>query len=31
MIQWKHEGDEHWTNLISISELMNVALAGVSF
>lgn len=31
MIQWKHEGDEHWTNLISISELMNIALAGVSF
>lgn len=29
-IQWKYEGDEHWTNLISISELMNLALAGVS-
>ena len=31
MIQWKHEGDEEWTNLISISELMNLTLAGVSF
>ena len=30
-IQWKYEGDEYWTNLISISELMNLALAGVSF
>ena len=29
-IQWKYEGDEYWTNLISISELMNLALAGVS-
>lgn len=31
MIQWKHEGDQEWTNLISISELMNLTLAGVSF
>ena len=31
MIQWKHEGDEHWTNLISISELMNLALCGICF
>lgn len=31
VIQWKHEGDEYWTNLISISELMNLTLAGVSF
>ena len=30
-IQWKREGNEHWTNLMSISELMNIALAGVSF
>lgn len=30
-IQWKYEGDEYWNNLISISELMNLALAGVSF
>lgn len=30
-IQWKYEGDAEWTNLISISELMNLALAGVSF
>lgn len=30
MIQWKHEGDANWTNLISIAELMNLALAGVS-
>ena len=29
-IQWKYEGDEYWTNLMSISELMNLALAGVS-
>ena len=29
-IQWKYEGDPHWTNLISISELMNLTLAGVS-
>lgn len=29
-IQWKYEGDAHWTNLISISELMNLTLAGVS-
>ena len=29
-IQWKYEGQEEWTNLISISELMNLALAGVS-
>lgn len=29
-IQWKYEGDEYWTNLISISELMNLTLAGVS-
>ena len=29
-IQWKYEGDPYWTNLISISELMNLALAGVS-
>lgn len=29
-IQWKYEGDEHWNNLISISELMNLTLAGVS-
>lgn len=28
-IQWKYEGDEYWNNLISISELMNLALAGV--
>ena len=27
-IQWKYEGDEYWNNLISISELMNLALAG---
>ena len=30
-IQWKREGNEEWTNLMSISELMNIALAGVSF
>lgn len=30
-IQWKREGAEEWTNLMSISELMNLALAGVSF
>ena len=30
-IQWKKEGQEEWTNLMSISELMNIALAGVSF
>lgn len=30
-IQWKYEGEEEWRNLISISELMNLALAGVSF
>ncbi len=30
-IQWKHEGDEDWTNLISIAELMNLTLVGVSF
>ena len=30
-IQWKYEGDEHWTNLISISELMNLALCGICF
>lgn len=30
-IQWKYEGDAEWTNLISISELLNLALAGVSF
>ena len=30
-IQWKREGHEEWTNLMSISELMNIALAGVSF
>ena len=30
-IQWKHEGDKEWTNLIAINELMNLALAGVSF
>ena len=29
-IQWKYEGDEYWTNLMSISELMNLALAGIS-
>lgn len=29
-IQWKYEGDPYWTNLISISELMNLALAGIS-
>lgn len=29
-IQWKYEGDEYWNNLISISELMNLTLAGVS-
>lgn len=29
-IQWKYEGQENWTNLISISELMNLTLAGVS-
>lgn len=28
-IQWKYEGDEYWNNLISISELMNLALAGI--
>lgn len=28
-IQWKYEGDEHWTNLISIQELMNLAFAGM--
>ena len=27
-IQWKREGSDHWTNLMSISELMNLALAG---
>ncbi len=30
-IQWKREGAQEWTNLMSISELMNLALAGVSF
>lgn len=30
-IQWKREGNEEWTDLMSISELMNIALAGVSF
>lgn len=30
-IQWKREGAEEWTNLMSISELMNIALAGVCF
>lgn len=30
-IQWKYEGDEYWNNLISISELMNLAVAGVCF
>lgn len=30
-IQWKREGNEHWTNLMSISELMNIALAGICF
>ena len=30
-IQWKYEGEEEWRNLISISELMNLALAGVAF
>lgn len=29
-IQWKYEGEENWTNLISIAELMNLTLAGVS-
>lgn len=29
-IQWKYEGDPHWTNLISISELMNLTLAGIT-
>jgi len=29
-IQWKYEGDQEWRNLISISELMNLALAGVN-
>lgn len=29
-IQWKYEGDQHWTNLISISELMNLTLAGIT-
>lgn len=29
-IQWKYEGDEYWNNLISISELMNLTLAGVA-
>ena len=29
-IQWKYEGDPYWTNLMSISELMNLTLAGVS-
>ena len=29
-IQWKYEGDAEWNNLISISELMNLTLAGVS-
>lgn len=29
-IQWKYEGQKNWTNLISISELMNLTLAGVS-
>lgn len=28
-IQWKYEGEENWTNLISIAELMNLTLAGV--
>ena len=28
-IQWKYEGDENWTNLISIQELMNLAFAGM--
>ena len=31
LIQWKYEGQEEWTNLMTISELMNLALAGVSF
>lgn len=30
-IQWKREGNEEWTDLMSISELMNIALAGVTF
>lgn len=30
-IQWQYEGEEYWRNLISIDELMNVALAGISF
>lgn len=30
-IQWKREGADEWTNLMSISELMNIALAGVCF
>lgn len=30
-IQWKYEGDKYWTNLISISELMNLALCGICF
>lgn len=29
-IQWKYEGDEYWTNLISIQELMNLAFAGMA-
>ena len=28
-IQWKYEGDEFWTNLIAIDDLLNIALAGV--
>ena len=29
-IQWKYEGEDYWNNLISISELMNLTLAGVT-
>lgn len=29
-IQWKREGDEEWHNLIHLSDLLNLALAGVS-
>ena len=29
-IQWKYEGQDYWNNLISISELMNLTLAGVT-
>ena len=28
-IQWKYEGQDYWNNLISISELMNLTLAGI--